>query len=67
MNLRIVFKILQKTDFFPKRLRTATDANTGRGDDRKGGRKRKKTVENEETFIQNVLKKQKTEIQRFFK
>ena len=62
MNLRIVFKIFQKTDFFLKRLRTATDANTDRGDDRKKNKKRKKTIENEKSFIQNVSKKQKTKI-----
>ena len=66
MNLRTVFKIFQKTDSLPKRLWTAIGANTGRGDDRKRGRKRKKTVENEKTLIQNVSKRQKTEIQRFF-
>ena len=35
MNLRTVFKTFQKTDFFSKRLQTATDANTDRGDDKK--------------------------------
>ena len=67
MNLRIVFKIFQKTDFFPKRLRTVIDANTGRGDDKKRNKKRKKTAENKKTLIQNILKKQKTKIQKFFK
>ena len=67
MNLRTVFKTFQKTDFFSKRLRTATDVNTDRGDDRKKDKKRKKTVENEETLIQNISKKQKTKIQRLFK
>ena len=62
IDLRIVFKTFQKTDFLPKRLRTATGANTGRGDDREGDRKRKKTAESEKTLIQNVSKKQKTEI-----
>ena len=51
MNLRIVLKIFQKTDFFSKQLQIAINANTGRGDDRKGNRKRKKTVESEETLI----------------
>ena len=57
MNLRIVFKVFQKTDSFSKRLRTAIDANTGRSDDKKKDRKRKKTAESEETFIQNASKK----------
>ena len=59
MNLRIVFKTFQKTDFFSKRLRIAIDANTGRDDDREENKKRKKTIENEKTLIQNVSKKQK--------
>ena len=67
MNLRTVFKILQKTDFLPKQLRTAIDANTDQNDDKKKNRKRKKTIENKKTFIQNVSKKQKTKTQRFFK
>ena len=67
MNLRIIFKILQKIDSFPKRLRTAISANTDQSDDKKEDKKRKKTVENEKTFIQNLSKKQKTKIQRFFK
>ena len=67
MDLRIVFKTFQKTDFFSKRLRTAINANTGRNDDKKGGKKRKKTIENEKTLIQNVSKKQKTKIRRFYK
>ena len=67
MDLRTVFKIFQKIDFLLKRLRTAIGANTDRNDDRKKNKKRKKTVKNEETFIQNVSKKQKTKIQRFFK
>ena len=67
MNLRIVLKIFQKTDFFLKRLRTAIDANTGRNDDKKRDKKRKKTIENKETLIQNVSKKQKTKIQKLFK
>ena len=67
MNLRTVFKTFQKIDSLLKRLPTAIDANTGRSDNRKRGKRRKKTVENKKTFIQNVLKKQKTEIQKFFK
>ena len=67
MNLRTVLKTFQKTDFFSEWLRTAIDANTDRGDDKKGDRKRKKTLENEKTLIQNVLKKQKTKIQKLFK
>ena len=67
MNLRIVFKTFQKTDFLPKRLWTAIGANTGWDDDKKKNKKRKKTAENEETLIQNVLKKQKTKIQKLFK
>ena len=67
MNLRIVFKTFQKTNFFLKRLRIAINANTGRSDDRKKNKKHKKTIENEKTLIQNVLKKQKTKIQKFFK
>ena len=35
MNLRIIFKTFQKTDFLSKRLRTAIDANTGPSDDKK--------------------------------
>ena len=35
MNLRIVFKTFQKTDFFSKRLRTAINANTDWSDDKK--------------------------------
>ena len=66
MDLRTVLKALQKTDSLPKRLRTAINANTGRGDDREENKKRKKTTENEETFIQNVSKKQKTETRRLF-
>ena len=67
MNLRIVFKTFQKTDFFLKQLRIVIDANTGRSDDRKRDKKRKKTVENEETLLQNTSKKQKTKIQKLFK
>ena len=67
MNLRTVFKTFQKTDFLPKQLRTATDANTDRNDDREKDKKRKKTIESKETLIQNVSKKQKTKTQRFFK
>ena len=66
MNLRTVFKTLQKTDFLPKRLRTAIGANTDQSDDKKKNRKRKKTTENKKTFIQNVSKKQKTKIQKLF-
>ena len=67
MDLRIIFKAFQKTDFFLKRLQTAIDANTGRGDDRKKDKRRKKTTENKKTLIQNTSKKQKTKIQKFFK
>ena len=67
MNLRTVFKTFQKTDPLPERLRTAIGANTDRSDDRKKDKKHKKTIESEETLIQNVSKKQKTKIQRFFK
>ena len=67
MNLRTVFKAFQKTDSLPKRLRTAINANTDRGDDREKNKKRKKTAENKETLIQNVSKKQKTKIRKFFK
>ena len=67
MNLRIVFKIFQKTDFFSKRLRTAINANTDRNDDRERDRKHKKTVESEKTLIQNVSKKQKAKIRKLFK
>ena len=67
MNLRIVFKTFQKTDFFLKRLRTAIDANTDQNDDRKKNKKCKKTIENKKTFIQNVLKKQKTKNRKLFK
>ena len=65
MNLRTVLKALQKTDSLSERLRTAINANTGRSDDREEDKKRKKTIESEKTLIQNVLKKQKTKIQRF--
>ena len=67
MNLRIVFKTFQKTDFLLKRLRTAIDANTGRNDDKKRNKKHKKITENKETLIQNISKKQKTKTQKFFK
>ena len=67
MNLRTVFKAFQKTDPLSEQLRTATDANTGRSDDRERDRKRKKTAENKKTFIQNASKKQKTEIRKLFK
>ena len=67
MNLRTVFKTFQKTDSLPKQLRTTIGANTGRNDDKEKNKKHKKTVENEETIIQNISKKQKTEIQKFFK
>ena len=67
MNLRTVFKAFQKTDSLLKQLRTATHANTGRGDDKERGKKRKKTVENKKTFIQNVSKKQKTKTRKLFK
>ena len=67
MNLRIVFKSFQKTDFFSKQLQIAIDANTDQSDDKKRNKKRKKTVENKKTLIQNILKKQKTKIQKFFK
>ena len=66
MDLRTVLKAFQKTDSLPERLRTATGANTGRGDDREGGKKRKKTAESEETLIQNAPKRQKTETRRLF-
>ena len=66
MNLRIIFKILQKTDFFLKRLQTAIDANTDQNDDKKRNKKRKKTAESEKTLIQNVSKKQKTKTQKLF-
>ena len=58
MNLRIVLKILQKTDFFLKRQWTATDANTDQSDDRKKGKKRKKTTENKKNdmYYQNFWK-----------
>ena len=67
MNLRTIFKTFQKTDFLLKRLRIAIDANTDRGDDKKKNKKRKKIIENKETLIQNVSKKQKTKIQKLFK
>ena len=67
MNLRIILKVFQKTDFFSKWLRTITDANTDRNDDRKKDKKRKKTIENKKTVIQNVSKKQKTKNQKLFK
>ena len=51
MNLRIGFKIFQKTDSFSKRLQTATNANTDRNDDEKKGKKRKKTAENKKTRV----------------
>ena len=35
MNLRIVFKTFQKTDFFLKQLQTAINANTDQSDDKK--------------------------------
>ena len=57
MNLRTVFKTFQKTDFLLKKLWTAIDANTDPNDDRKKNKKRKKTIENKKTLIQNVLKK----------
>ena len=66
MNLRIVLKAFQKIDFFLKQLRTAIDANTDRNDDRKKDKKRKKTTENKKTLIQNISKKQKTKIRKFF-
>ena len=66
MNLRTVFKTFQKTDPLSKQLRTTIGANTGRNDDKEGNKKRKKTTESEETFIQNVLKKQKTKIRKLF-
>ena len=65
-NLRTVFKTFQKTDLLPKRLQTAIDANTGRNDDRKRNKKRKKTTENEKTLIQNVSKKQKNKDSKTF-
>ena len=67
MNLRIVLKTFQKTDPLLKRLRTAIDANTGRSDDKEGGKKRKKTAENKKTLIQNVSKKIKTKTRKLFK
>ena len=66
MDLRTVFKILQKIKFFLKQLRTTINANTDQSDDRKRGKKRKKTVENEKTLIQNAPKKQKTKTERLF-
>ena len=67
MNLCIVFKAFQKTDFLLKRLRIAIDTNTDQSDDKEKNKKRKKTIENKKTLIQNVSKKQKTEIQKLFK
>ena len=67
MNLRTVFKTFQKTDSFLKQLRTATDANTDRSDDRKRSKKRKKTTENKKKLIQNISKKQKTKTRKLFK
>ena len=67
MNLRIVLKTLQKTDPLSKQLQTAIGANIDRSDDKEKNKKRKKTIENKETLIQNISKKQKTEIRRLFK
>ena len=49
-----------------KQLRIGIDANPDQNDDKKKDKKRKITAENKKTFIQNILKKQKTEIQRLF-
>ena len=67
MNLRTVFKTFQKTDFFLKRLRITINANTDQSDDKKKDIKRKKTIENEKTLIQNASKKQKTKTRKLFK
>ena len=67
MDLRTVFKVFQKTDSLSKRLWTAIDANTGQNNDKKKNKKHKKTIENKKTLIQNVSKKQKTKIRKFFK
>ena len=67
MNLRTVFKTFQKTDFFSKRLQTAINANTDQSDDKEKNKKRKKTIENKKTLIQNVSKKQKTKTRKLFK
>ena len=67
MNLCTVFKTFQKTDFLLKQLRIAIDANIGQSDDRKRNKKRKKTIKNKETLIQNASKKQKTKNQKLFK
>ena len=57
MNLRTVFKVFQKTDSLSEQLRTTIGVNTGRSDDKIKNKKRKKTIENKETLIQNVSKK----------
>ena len=59
MNLRTVFKIFQKTDSLPKRLRTATDANIDQSDNKKKIKNIKKQLKTKKRLFKMFQKNKK--------